>query len=152
LSVSVPELRLVVRGRVVRLGSVDAGAAQEFTITPGQGETLATFVAARAQQFAHKAQMRQRAFGEDQWIDLNSENLATLSFVGQMADQMPHQRDCIYPDGTELSTLVDRGDAILLAWVPNHAPVASLRRFEAKRQAQGTLLRLTMSPAAETAR
>jgi hypothetical protein len=116
-------------------------------IEPGQGQPLAAVVSARAPQFQQRAHTRQQAFGssEEQWMDLDLPNLVALSYIGQASDQNPYQRDCLYPAGAELSWLADREDAVLLAWAPNHAPVAPLCRFDAARKARNTLVRVSVA-------
>jgi hypothetical protein len=52
----------------------------------------------------------------------------------------------------DCSSLVDRGDAVLLAWVPDYSPVPTARQFATTRFRQNTLFRLALpvEPAAST--
>ena len=54
-------------------------------------------------------------------------------------------RNFVYPSGFELSPLVARGDAVLMAWDAGHTLTAKpLRRFDAPRSTQNSLLRLVL--------
>jgi hypothetical protein len=145
LDVDLVDMRLVTQGRVMKLGALGAGGTREQVVDASDGEPLATLVAGRGQHFQHKAQRRQQAFGssEEQWLDLEAENLLAASFVGMLAWQ-GQERQCVYPAGMDLTGVLERGDAVLLAWVPGYGPVPSLRRFEALRTAQNTWLRMVL--------
>jgi hypothetical protein len=56
-----------------------------------------------------------------------------------------NQRNFVYPAGLELSPLIERGDAVLLAWDPDHAPFGgSLNQFKTVRSHRNTMLRLSV--------
>ena len=44
--------------------------------------------------------------------------------------------------GFDLTPLVQRGDAVLLAWAPNYSPVKPLNQFSPRRSRRNTLLRV----------
>jgi hypothetical protein len=46
--------------------------------------------------------------------------------------------------GWDLTPLVERGDAVLTAWLPDYAPMATLRQFRAVRTHQSTCYRLML--------
>ena len=51
----------------------------------------------------------------------------------------------IATDGLDLTPMVDRGDAVVLAWDPGHAPGnGSMNRFKTVRNHRDTLLRLAV--------
>jgi len=58
--------------------------------------------------------------------------------------QFATQQQCLAPEGAELSSAIDRGEAVVLAWAENHAPIPPLRRFGTLRSQQNTLFRITL--------
>ena len=57
----------------------------------------------------------------------------------------PNQRGFVCPEGMDLTPVVERGDAVLLAWDPGHAPGnGSMNRFKTVRSHRDTLLRVAV--------
>jgi hypothetical protein len=111
------------------------------------GMLLRDFVVQNASQFSSAVQSRQSAFGDNtsRWLELNSANLAAVSFVSQWANPGLNQRNFVYPSGLELSPLIERGDAVLLAWDPDHAPSGGpLNQFKTIRSHRNTMMRLAV--------
>ena len=55
------------------------------------------------------------------------------------------QRGFVSPFGMDLTPVVERGDAVLLAWDAGHAPAnGSMNRFKTIRSHRNTLLRLAV--------
>jgi hypothetical protein len=74
--------------------------------------------------------------------------------VASFAGQLPtpeHQRSGISPAGLDLSRMVARGDAVLLAWDANGSYVNPVNRFNPPRLQRNALLRLVVPPAVESA-
>jgi hypothetical protein len=98
--------------------------------------------------FMGKVVARQQAFGssQDAVLALDSRNLMAASFLGfgEAAEGSVREQRFAAPAGTDLSRFAERGDAVLLAWAPGHAPITSLRRFPAVRTSQGTYYRLVI--------
>jgi hypothetical protein len=56
-----------------------------------------------------------------------------------------NQRTFVYPPGWELSSLLARGDAVLLWWDAGHSHMTNrLLRVNTPRQSQNTMLRLVV--------
>jgi hypothetical protein len=47
--------------------------------------------------------------------------------------------------GLDVSTAIERGDAVLFAWSPNAAPVPALNKTKTKRSSVNTLWRVPIS-------
>ena len=76
---------------------------------------------------------------------MNSTNLTAASFAAQLANVGPNQRGFVCPEGMDLTPVVERGDAVLLAWDPGHAPGnGSMNRFKTVRSHRDTLLRVAV--------
>lgn len=70
--------------------------------------------------------------------------MTAATFVGQFPGPGQNQRHFVHPAGLELSSLVERGNAVLLAWDAGHAPVPSMKRFKTVRSQQNTMYRLAI--------
>jgi len=142
------DLRLVVRDRVYTLGSLSPNQSSTFTVEQ-TGMLLRDFVMQNGNQFTLAAQSRQHAFGDNtsRWLDLNSAHLTAVSFISQVANTgpYPNPRGFVCPAGLDLTPVVERGDAVLLAWDAGHAPDnGSMNRFKTARSHRDTLLRLAV--------
>jgi len=51
----------------------------------------------------------------------------------------------VVPPGLDLSRVVDQGNAVLLAWMPDHSPVKPMNQFKANRGFQHTLWRVSVN-------
>jgi len=141
------EAKLVVAGQVLEVGVVPPGGEVTVRLSTG-GADLMQQVYGLSYAFRSRVEARQQALGssEGQWLELNLDHLLGLSFIGVSAEMEAGQRQCVSPDGFDLTPLVQRGDAVLLAMVRDLAAVPSLRRFEAVRTSQNTLFRIAASP------
>lgn len=149
MPVAIPDLRLVLQGQLYELGALQAGESREISLDLQQGKGLLEFTQQHGNMFLHAAQQRNRALGSSQayTVDPNATTAITFSFLSQLSLTGGNERQFLYPAGLDLGALVERGDAILLAWIPKHAPVPSFRRFNAVRSAEYTLLRLAIPTA-----
>ena len=92
-------------------------------------------------------QSRQHAFGDNtsRRLELNAAHLTAVSFVSKMINAGPYARGFVGPAGMDLAAVVERGDAVLLAWDAGHAPGdGSMNRFKVVRSHRDTLLRLAV--------
>jgi hypothetical protein len=142
------ELRLVVRDRVYALGNLPPNKISTFSVDQ-TGMSLGDFVMQSASQFQTAAISRQRAFGDDtsRRLEVNATSLSAISFASKMMNVGPYQnpRGIVCPAGLDLTPVVERGDAVLLAWDPGHAPAnGSMNRFKTARSHRDTLLRLAV--------
>ena len=140
------EVRLVVRDRVYELGTLPPNKTSTLSVDQRSGVALRDFVQQNGNQFQMAVQYRQHAFGDNtvRWLDANATHLAAVSFVSQI-NAAPNTRNFLYPAGLDLTPAVERGDAVLLAWDPGHAPDnSSLNRFKTVRGHRDTLLRLAV--------
>jgi hypothetical protein len=153
LSRALKDVQLVVQNRIYPLGELPPNKVSTFSVEQN-GMLLRDFVIQNASQFLGPVQSRQRAFGDNtaRWLELNCANLTAISFVSQWANPEMNQRNFIYPAGLELTPLMERGDAVLLAWDPDHALSGGpLNQFKTARSHRSTLLRLAV-PVSEAAK
>ena len=148
-------LHLCVGERIFALDEVAASQARTFRVTAATGQRQSEFLRSHQQPFLMAAQQRHRAFGgsESGLIELSSAGLVAASLVGHPTSLpgganlagVAGQRSFVYPAGTDLTGLLERGQAVLFAWDAGQAPgTASLARFKAPRTTQNTFFRLAV--------
>jgi hypothetical protein len=141
------DVRLALQGRLHSLGTLASGENKRLTVGPASGQALLDFVRNTGQRFQEVAANRRQVFGNAQAarIELSPPNAIAASFIASLGSYQGQARSFIYPAGLELSALVARGDAVLLAWDAGHAATSTpLRRFNPPRTTQNTLFRLAV--------
>ena len=66
------------------------------------------------------------------------------SFISLMGGWPNQYATFRVPPGLDLTPLAERGDAVLLAWVPDYSVVPPLNRFSPRRTHRDTLLRVAV--------
>jgi hypothetical protein len=151
LPAGITELVVVHGGRMYELGGLAAGVGDEYELNPRAGLALRSHVTAQGPAFARAIHQRHRAFGGDgtQWIEAGAGSLTAVTFLRELAQPghgtQREQREYVYPAGLELSPVSRRGDAVLLAWVPDYAPVETIRQFKTVRSRADTFYRVTIA-------
>ena len=143
------EARLVVNDRVHLLGSLPRGQSKTFQLDASRGDALNAVVQQQGNQFAAAVQQRRRAFGgQGVRLQAAAANVVAASFVSKLraGQNAPHNYRNLFvtPARFDLSSLVDRGDAVLLAWDAGHALTGEIHRFKPRRSHRDTLLRLVV--------
>lgn len=137
------DVRLVVGQKVLELGKIP-GEKKTRLVLPRPTRTLEDFVQFYGHMFFEAVNYRQQAFGGN--LQGNIENLpgstTAASFVSQLDSEGSH-RNLITPPGLDLTPLLRRDDAILLAWGPGFPASKPMNRFTARRAQQNTLFRIT---------
>ena len=136
---------IVVDEQVFELGEVPAEKTVERPLT--NATALHTFVNNHAASFLSAASQRQQAFGQNkpQIYDVPRSAMAAslIGYVGGRSD-VPGSGQFVTPPGFDLSALASRGNAILLAWTENYAPIKPIHKFSPRRSAKDTLLRVAV--------
>lgn len=149
------DIRLVVRGKVHELGALAAREQKKFRIENEAGVPLTTFIQGNSIQngasFENAVQARSNPLGDNRRGQLENPSLVSMvaSFPSYIKPQ-PGQRQFVSPMGLDLAPMVERGDAVLLAWAADHSLVKPLNQFKPVRTQRNTLLRLTMPVAAKS--
>ena len=141
------EVRLALQDRLYDIGRVPAGGSTNLVLGPAMGTPLRDFVVRQGSRFQVAVSQRQFAFGDDSQrrLDLDFSNALAVSFISQVMNLGQNQRGFVYPAGLDLSSTVERGDAVLLAWIPDYSPADQpLNRFKTIRSRQSTLFRLAI--------
>ena len=110
------------------------------------GTPVSTFVQNHGSVFMSAVNDRQKAFGENRlYIHDVPRAAMAASLVAYLNPRPDHGYGAfVAPPGLDLSSLVLRGDAILLAWVPNYAPMKPMNKFSPRRSDRNTLFRLAV--------
>ncbi len=135
---------LVVAGRIMELGDLPAGQTKTFKLKKEQGITLREFVQRYGANFQSASTRRSQAFGNNTRLDDLPDSAMAVSFVSNLQqDQGRHE--FITPPGLDLSSLVDQGDAVLLAWESDYSPIKPINQFPTRRSHKDTLWRVAVS-------
>jgi hypothetical protein len=139
LATALPSVSLAIDGFLYSLGAIGPGESKSFTLDRTRGQDLESFVTRSSQRFQQAISQRQYAFGSDSWSTMQNitNSLIAVSFLSQSS-----QTRLSEPPGLDLSPVLDRGDAVLLAWSKDLAPIPSINRFKPRRGHRDTFWRL----------
>jgi hypothetical protein len=148
LETSLTKLKLVIENSVLDLGDLPAKQTRVFRPAKNSGTPLQTFVLQHAGNFEHAVNQRQTAFGDERAAQIQDIPHGTMavSFISQyhQSNQYGQYQRFITPPGLDLAPLIERGDAVLLAWADNYAPIKAMNRFSPRRSDRDTLLRVAI--------
>ena len=138
----IPLAHIVVDGQVFEVTDLPKEQAKTFRFVAGT--PIGTFVQTHGSAFSSAVNQRQQAFGENRLhIHDVPRAAAAASLVSHLNPRSDHgYGPFISPPGLDLSPVAARGDAILLAWVPNYAPMKAMNQFNPRRSSRNTLFRL----------
>jgi len=140
--------QLIIDDWIIPLGEVAGGQTKSLTVKRPDGIALRDFVQRHGQGFQGAVQQRQYAFGESkggQISDLANASMAA-SFLKHMGGDPSHgNMGFVVPPGLDLTRVAEHGNAVLLAWVPDYAPVKPLNQFKPKRSFHHTLWRVPVA-------
>jgi hypothetical protein len=137
---------LVLEGRLYPLGEL--GRTNTFVITRGTGTPVRDFARAQSGGFAQAVEWRSRPWGSSRPETIPDPYAAAvaLSFLPEEGGTAPNQpgwrSGFTTLRGLDLTGNADRGDTILLAWMPGELLLAPMNKFTPKRSSKQTLLRV----------
>ena len=139
--------RLVLNGDIYELGDVPARKSQTFRRASAPKSTLNSFVNRYSGSFNGALNARGRAFGDNTESHLPDKTNCTVaaSFVRQLNTSGNEWQNFSAPPNFDLNHLVQRGDAVVLAFVTDYAPVKPLNQFTARRNSRSTLFRVAVA-------
>jgi hypothetical protein len=137
--------QLVLGGRVMTLNDVPAGQAKTFTFAETDGVELREFVSRHGQNFQNIVQQRHQVLGRSSGgqIDDRTNGVVVASFVSQLSRQQ--SGNFVATPGLDLSRVVQRGNAVLLAWADDYSPVQPMNQFAPRRLHRNTLWRVPVA-------
>ena len=129
---------------IMPLGEVRPEEAKVFNVTWQQGKPLQDFVTQTGQGFEGAVQSRQQAFGRTEpghIEDLPNSSMAVSFLSRGLVRQHNYSYTFTTPPGLDLAPALEHGQAVLLAWVEDYAPVKPIYHFSPRRHARHTLWR-----------
>jgi hypothetical protein len=148
LETTLTKAKLVIENSILDLGEVPRHETKTFQVARSSGTPLQSFVVQYAGNFEQAVNQRQSAFGNERAAQIQDVPNGTMaiSFISQFHQTTQHgyYQRFITPPGLDLAPLVERGDAVLLAWAENYAPAKGLNRFSPRRSDRDTLLRVAV--------
>ncbi len=139
-------LQFAIEERIFSLGALGAGEAKTFAASRGQGRILREFVSQQGSGFQGAVMSRQRALGTTAsgQIDDRANAAMAVSFLSQLRQQANYQSSFITPPGLDLSSVLEEGGAVLLAWAPDYSPTTPIYQFSPRRSHRDTLWRVAV--------
>lgn len=144
LDVPITEARVAIQGQLLELGQIPANEKKTFPRRGARSTQLSPFVQSHAANFLSAVSTRQQAFGETERFEMKDIPGAVMaaSFV-ELNNTPNNYNNFAPPSGFDLSDLVERGEAVLLAWAPNHSLLKPLNQFPTQLGRRDTLLRVS---------
>jgi hypothetical protein len=145
---SVSAAQLVVEDVILQVGEIGAKQTKKLTVGRDSATQLTDFVTRQGQAFQHVVMRRQRAFGETtsgQISDLPNASMAASFITRVTGGQSYGNMGFVVTPGLDLSRVVEQGNAVLLAWMPDHSPVQPMNKFKANRGFRHTLWRIPVN-------
>ncbi|HTG43416.1 MAG TPA: hypothetical protein VK633_02670, partial [Verrucomicrobiae bacterium] len=138
------EMRLIVGQSVFEVESIPANEKRSIRLEASKGVNLRQFVRENGAYFQRAVDMRRNPLSETAAGQLDNRPLTTVtaSFISYLDDQP--QRAFTSPPGLDLVPQVERGDAVLFAWLPNFSFNEKINSFQPPRFKQDSLVRLTL--------
>ena len=131
------------------LGEVQAGENKTFAVTRTGRTPLDKWVQRYGASFSTAASQRKQSFGGNQNYLPDVANCSmAASFVSQLGtrpkanDWEPPSGGFVTTSGQDLTLFMARGDAIVMAWAADYAPVKPMNRFTPRRSHRDTLFRV----------
>ena len=147
LKVPLKDVRVVVDERVHEVGDIDAGATKTVAAAANAGTPLQNFIQSHGSYFQQATERRRNALGDSGAAHLEDRPLTgtVASFIGYLDNIAQHgPRGFIAPAGLDLSEQAARGDAIIMAFLPNQTFGEDINQFKTPRFRRDTLLRLVL--------
>ncbi len=139
-------LQLVIDGRIFPLGTLAAQETRTVPVSRREGTSLQGFVSNYGGNFQNAVGSRQQALGSTasgQIADKANSSVA-VSFISQLTRAQAYQNSFVAPAGVDLSSVVDHGGAVLLAWAENYSPIKRIEQFTPRRSQRDTLWRFAL--------
>ena len=153
LGKKIPQAKLIIDGRFYELGDISKG--RTLSVSRTGGAQLQQFVQNQVNQMSAAAQQRQNQFGAgesghitDMFTSTAAASFLTVANItydsNQPWNQYSYYSRFVTPPGFDLTSLMQRGDAVLLAWIPGETIVPTLNRFSPRYSRKDTILRIAV--------
>jgi hypothetical protein len=139
------ELRVVAGQSIFEVGDIAANAKKVIPLEPTKGANVRQFVRENGTYYQRAVETRRQVLGDTSGGRLENRPVTTVtvSLLSYLEDQQPG-RNFISPPGLDIVPQVERGDAVIFAWLPNFSLAEKMNNFSPPRFKQDTMLRLTV--------
>jgi hypothetical protein len=139
------EVRIVAGTMIYQVPEVPANSQKTFQLSPEKGTPLRAFVQENGQYFQRAVELRSNPLGDTSGGHIENRPLtATVASFISYLDMQANGRTFLFPPGIDLREQVERGDAVVFAWIPEFSFGKKINSFNPPRFKQDTLLRLTV--------
>ena len=131
--------------RAYRMGSLEGGGEGRVRID-GQGESYLGLVQGWTPTFQSVANRRAEMFGSqnEEYIDRWADAAVAATFTRLASGNEEGVRNFIWSPGFDLTPVMKRGDAVILAYLPGESLLPPINQFPVERHSKGTFLRLVL--------
>ncbi len=149
----IERLWIVKDGEIRELPGLPPHRGADFEVSGTNSVTLKAYIATRRPRLAEAINLRGQAFGANDrtHIDDWPETSIVASLAGMLSPEETEARGYISPPGLDLTPLVQRGDTVLFAWMPDTSLIHPIPHFETPRFKKNTLLRWVIPRATSAA-
>jgi len=140
------DVKLVANQLLFELDNVGPREKKTVKLVPSKGTSLRTFVQQNGAYFQTAVEQRRNALGESARGQLENRPLTatTASFISQMDELSRSGRSFISPSGLDMTPQVERGDAVIFAFVSDFSFTEKVNQFDPPRFKRDTLMRLSI--------
>jgi len=153
----VTDLRLVIGDQVFNLPQrVPPGKSLKVKTGALRSQDLDALVTRSVSSFQRAIRARQRAFGREGWLDCSLDTVLAVTFLNRWQRVrtaptypsgpygFPVREHFVGPSGFDLSGLLARGYAILLAWQSDTSPIQPMNLYAPRRSQRHTVWRIAV--------
>jgi hypothetical protein len=140
------DVRVVVGEFVFDLEPIGPREKKRVTLATENGTPLRGFVQQNGSYFQKAVDLRRNPVGDTAGGQLEDRPLigTAASFISYLQEISQNGRGFIAPAGLDLTPQVERGDAVVFAFVRDHSFAEKINEFQPPRFRRDTLLRLTI--------
>ena len=148
----IPQARLIVDGRIHDVGELTK--TKTVTVYRSTGILLQASVQTQVNQFNQVVQQRMNQFGgsgsghiDDVFNSALAASFLGVTTIGSDPNQQqyyPYYNRFVSPPGFDLTGVMQRGDAVLIAWMPGETLTPTLNKFTPRYSKHDTLLRVAV--------
>lgn len=139
-------VRVVVGQYIYEVDAIPAREKKTFTLSTDKGTPLRSFVQQNGSYFQRAVDLRRNPLGDAAGGQLEDRPLVatTASFISYLDELAQNNRSFLSPPGMDLAQQVERGDAVIFAFLPGFSFGDKINNFQPPRFRQDTLMRLTL--------
>jgi len=137
-------VRIVAGQMIFSLDPLKPNEKRSLRLSLDQGKPVRSFVQENGQYFSRAVELRRSPLGDTTGGHLEDRPLtATVASFISLLEGNNQARSFVFPPGLDLTPQIERGDAVVFAWVDGHSFGGKINEFQPPRFRQDTLLRLT---------